>query len=126
MLSLSTNLVITKSQNQIAVFGLPFSPLSYEVTLTANTDTAILIPSGMDTAIFSFSAGATVSVSEGTLSQTNSLPTGSVTQTSARINPPVCAVTTKDDLGNQLYLHLISPNPNDMVIVGFYTDGNIT
>jgi hypothetical protein len=123
MQSISYNLVITKSQNQIAVYGLPFSPFSYQIALAANTDYAIPIPSGMDTAIFSYSAGATISVTEGVLSAVNSLPTGTITQTIARINPPVCAVQWKDDSGNPLYLHVISPNPNDLLIVGFYTDG---
>lgn len=125
MHSVSTNLVITKSQNQIAVYGLPFSPLSYQIALTANTDSSLAIPSGMDVAIFSYSAGATVSVTQDLIGNSNTLPTGSFTQTSARINPPVCEVTTKDDDGNQLYLHMISPNPNDLVIVSFYTDGSI-
>ena len=123
--SLTTNLVVTKSQNQIPVWGLPFSPQSYEAALTADTDKAFAIPAGMNVAIFGYSAGATVSVLQGTVGQTNSLPTGSVTQTTARINPPVCQVNWKDDSGNQLYLHLISPNSNDLVNIGFYYDGTL-
>lgn len=126
MHSLSTNLVVTRAQNQIAVYGIPFSPLSYQVALTANTDESIAIPAGMNVAIFSYSAGATISVSQGLVGDANILPTGSVTQTSARINPPVCAVTPFADDGTQLYLHLISPNSNDLVIVGFYFNGDIT
>lgn len=125
MHSVSTNLVITKAQNQIAVYGLPFSPQSYQIALTANTDAAVAIPSGLNVAIFSYSAGATVSVNQGLVGDVNTLPTGSFTQTTARINPPVCSVTPFDDEGNQLYLHLISPNPNDFVIVGFYFNGDI-
>jgi len=126
MQSLSTNLVVTKSQNSIAVYGIPFSPLSYSVALSANTDVAIPIPYGMDTAIFSYSAGATVVVLEGLVGATNAVPTGTPTQTTQRINPPVCAVDPVDSNGNPLYLHLISPNPNDWVMVGFYFDGVVT
>jgi hypothetical protein len=126
MQSLSTNLIVTKSQNSVAVYGIPFSPLSYSVALPASTDKAIPIPAGTDTAVFHYSAGATVVVLEGLIGATNSLPTSTVTQTTQRINPPVCAVDAFDDGGNQLYLHLISPNPNDYVIVSFYFDGIIT
>lgn len=126
MQSISTNLVIVKSQNQIPVWGLPFSPLSYSVALTANTDKTIQIPSGMNTAIFHYSAGATVVVMEGLIGATNAAPTGTVTQTIQRINPPVCQVVPMDDSGNDFYLHLLSPNPNDWLIVGFYFNGEIT
>lgn len=125
MHSLSTNLIVTTSQNQIPVWGLPFSPQSYQVALTANTDYAVLIPAGMNVAIFSYSAGATISVSQDVLANVNTLPTGSISQTSARINPPVCAVTFKDDSGNALYLHCISPNSNDLLNIGFYFNGQI-
>lgn len=123
MISLSENLVITKSQNQIPVWGLPFSPFSYSVALSANTDTVIQIPSGTNTAVMHYSSGATVVVSEGLIGASNPVPTGTVTQTSQRINPPVCAVDPTDGNGNNLYLHLISPNPNDWVIASFYFNG---
>lgn len=122
----STNLVVSKSQNQIAVYGLPFSPLSYSIALTANTDAKVQVPLEMDVAVMSYSSGATVIVLEGVTGATNSAPSGTFSQTTQRINPPVCAVSPKDGSGNSLYLHLLSPNPNDWVIVSFYRDGDFT
>ena len=123
MQSLSTNLVVVKAQNQVPVWGIPFSPASYIVALPANTDKTIQIPFGLDTAIFHYSAGATVIVKQGLIGDTISAPTSTVTLTAARINPVAAAVSATDDENNTYYLHLFSPNPNDWVSVSFYLDG---
>ena len=47
MQSLSNQLTIVKAQNQIPVWGIPFSADSYIVELPAATDTTITIPANM-------------------------------------------------------------------------------
>jgi hypothetical protein len=120
MISINTKLIIAKSYNGVAVYGYPFASQGGEIALPATTDVAIPIPAGYNNAVFSYSAGATVKVSIGTISQTISAPTGAFTQAYSRINPPDAIVDAKDDFGNALYLHLFSPNASDWVQIGFY------
>lgn len=123
MQSLSTDLVVSKAQNQVPVWGIPFSPASYIVALAQNTDTTIQIPFGLDVAIFHYSAGSTVIVKQGLIGDTISAPNSTPALTSARINPMTAAVSATDDSGATYYLHLFSPNTNDWVSVSFYSDG---
>lgn len=119
MQSVSTKLTMAKCQNGITFYATPWFPVSKEIALTQNTDVALLIPSGINSAIFYYSAGATVKISQGLIGDTLSAPTGSFTTTLAKINPPSAILDAKDSRGNQLYLHFFSQNPNDWVIVGF-------
>lgn len=120
MISISNNLILLKSQNGLTFYGFAFPENGGWVALTQNTDLAIQIPRNVNCAIFSYSAGATVAVAPGTLSQTLSAPSGSFTQSFVRINPPACGVDTFDGSGAQLYLHCFSPNESDWLQVGFY------
>lgn len=120
MISINTKLIVAKSYNGVAVYGYPFASQGGEIALPQSTDVPIPIPIGFNNAVFSYSAGATIKVSIGTISQTISAPTSTFTQAYSRINPPDAIVDWKDDFGNALYLHLFSPNPGDWIQIGFY------
>jgi hypothetical protein len=114
----SSNLNLARSNDGTSVFAPPFSPLSWNVSLIADTDVAIQIPFGVNVAIFGFSPGASVQVLEGGASDSNPLPTvGSFTQLPARLNPPTAQVKAGK------YLHFISSNPDDEAYVYFYNNG---
>ena len=119
MQSTSTKLTLAKSQNGLTFYAVPWFPGGQEITLTQDTDAAIAIPDGINAAIMYYSAGATVKVSQGLVGDTLAAPTASFTASAAKINPPSIILDAKDFDGNQLYLHLFSPNPSDWVIVGF-------
>ena len=119
MQSVSTKLTLAKSQNGITFYAVPWFPAGQEIALTQDTDAAIAIPDGINAAILYYSAGATVKVSQGLVGDTLSAPTSSFTASSAKINPPAIILDPKDANGNQLYLHLYTPNASDWVIIGF-------
>lgn len=120
MQSININLTLAKAQNGITYYAPPFPSLGEWITLPTTTDVALAIPGGINGAIFSFSGGATVYISLGPIGQTISAPSSSFTKTVARINPSTAQVQQFDDSNVQQYLHFFSPNPSDIVQVGFY------
>lgn len=119
MQSVSEKLTLAKSVNGITFYAVPWFPGGQWIALPGNTDKAIAIPSGINAAIMYYSAGSTVAVSQGLVGDALSAPTSSFTSTTAKINPPTLILDSKDAEGNQLYLHLFSPNSTDWVVVGF-------
>ena len=113
---------ISKSANGIALYGIPDSD-GFDYLLTQNIDTTVAIPSGVNYVVFSYSAGATVKCALSTLSPALTLASNnSGLATTGRYNKTSMPVYQFDNSGNQQYLHLISPNVGDRVIITWYNN----
>ena len=79
-------LLITRDATGIPAWGLDFTSDAYNVTLAANTEKTITVPSSNTKgylAVFSYQPGSSVWVSNATIT----LPTGTVAQSVSQLNP---------------------------------------
>lgn len=108
---ISKNLNVAKSINGVPFWAIPFSPVSYEVRLVADTEQTLVVPDDVDVAVFSYSTGSSVKVQEGGASIT--LPGLSFTPTTS------CMMPSSRYVEPGQTLRFISPTP-DIVNVSFY------
>ena len=108
-----TDLVIGRDENSIATFAIdmPDSAINFATVLTASTEKTIIIPADVTVALFAFSPGQNVWVSESL--NPLSLPTSSFVSYEGVLNPVGRFVTS----GNTL--RFISPT-TPYVNVTFY------
>lgn len=111
---ISNTLNIAKSNNSIPTWAIPFPLNASKTTLVANVEQTLTVPGDVNVAIFSYSPGATVQVTEGTVAQT--MPGGAFTATTSRLNPTASWVTPTTTL------RFISSQAADYVYVYFYTN----
>jgi hypothetical protein len=107
---MTTKWILTRDINGYNGFGLPFTDTAYSATLTANTDTSLVVPStnppggnsyegnakAVLIAIFSFDPGTSVWVARNAVA---SAPAGaSFAATSSELNPAARQVYAGDTL----------------------------
>jgi hypothetical protein len=111
MAIISDNLSVGFSINGVPVYGTNFAKKGYSVKLTADTEQAVTVPPGnFQFAVVRTSSGSNVQVSP---TEGESLPSGTLTETSASMGLPVINVNSGD------ILYFRSPT-DDYLYISFY------
>jgi hypothetical protein len=114
---ISKKINILKSNNSIPTWSIAFPALASTAFLDFDSPQSVVVPSGVNIAIITYSSGPNVIVNQGAFSELIPTLGGAFVSTNARVNPPSVSVIP----GETLFFRSANSS-GDIVSIAFYTN----